>query len=288
MNATRLAVPSKCSTAALAFALLVGCSSQQARKAEGERPAAKEPSGSSPSQVLRGYKLHAPPPLSSAGDVPRFIDWAGASHRDEQEDGRKLLAAASANRAVAESFIKEIESSQRVDHSRALLVLALLGEMKSPVAEAYFREFAMRPLPERGTVIEGEIIEQTRQAELEGKAADGLAFLDTESSNRALMEIIARHPSKIVRAEAINAYLWNHGDGEEAKKALSRFVQKDDAILLDRVRRLTGETAETFNPKLDAFLRTHPEAVPPPPEKLPTARKPGERRPAYDAKPPAL
>jgi hypothetical protein len=101
-------------------------------------------------------------------------------------------------------------------------------------------------------------------------------------------EIIANHPSKIVRAEAINAYLWNHEDSDDARKFLSQYVRKDELILLDRVRRKTGENAESFNRKLDEFLKRHPEVVPPPPEKLEARQKPVGQRRAFDVKPPGF
>jgi HEAT repeat protein len=198
-----------------------------------------------------------------------------------------MVAAAAANKEIAQALVTEVERAQSIDHTRALLAMAVLGEMKSTVGEAYFREFAFRPLPETGTVIEGEIIEQTRQAMLQGKAADGLGYINSETSNAALLEIIAKHPSKIVRAEAINAYLWNHGDSADARDFLARRLRADDRILVDRVRRVSGETAASFNPKVVAFLKAHPEAVAPPPEKLPASAQPRVEPPkGFDAKPP--
>jgi hypothetical protein len=270
------------SVGALAVALLPGCQSAQFPK---DAPGAKTVGGPSPSEILKQYKQHSPPPLISGEDVPRFLDWAGASHVDEREDARKVIAAAG-NKDVVQALIKEVERVKTLDHPRALLALALLGETRSPAAQSFFVEFARRPLPTDGTIIEGEIIEQTRAAQLQAKAVDGLAYANNENSNKVVTEIIANHPSKIVRAEAINAYLWNHGDSDEARKLLSQYVRKDELILIDRVRRTTGETAESFNRKLDDFLKQHPDVVPPPPEKLDAVPKPAYQRRAFDVKPP--
>jgi hypothetical protein len=267
----------------IAVALLPSC---KRAKAPADAPGTTMAAGPRPSEILKSYKKHSPPALTSDNDVPRFLDWAGASHVDEREDARKVIAAVGNNKAVVQALIKEVERVKTVDHTRALLALALLGETRSPEAQAFFEEFAQRPLPTDGPVIEGEIIEQTRAAELEAKAVDGLAYANNESSNKVVTEIIANHPSKIVRAEAINAYLWNHEDSDDARKFLSQYVRKDELILLDRVRRKTGENAESFNRKLDEFLKRHPEVVPPPPEKLEARQKPvGQRRP-FDVKPP--
>jgi hypothetical protein len=271
------------STGLVVIATIAGC-----HRAQNVAPATNTPGGASPSILLKSYEVHSPPALSSASDVPRFLDWAGASHADERDDARKVLAEAASRPEVIDGFIKEIERVQTTDHTRALLALALLGETRNPTAQDFFAGFARRPLPTTGTVIEGEIIEQTRAAQLQAKAVDGLAYANTEASNRAVTQIIAEHPSKIVRAEAINAYLWNHGDSDEARKFLTQFVRKDELILLDRVRRDTGETADVFNRKLAAFLDKHPELAPPQPDKLSTTRGPGTRARAFDTQPPAF
>ncbi len=267
----------------IAVAPLPGC---KRAKAPTDEPGTKTAGGPRPSEILKGYKEHSPPPLTSGDDVPQFLDWAGASHVDEREDGRKAMAAAGNNKDVLQALIKEVERVKTLDHTRALLALALLGETRSPEAQAFFVEFAQRPLPTEGPVIEGEIIEQTRAAQLQAKAVDGLAYANNESSNKVVTEIIANHPSKIVRAEAINAYLWNHEDSDDARKLLSQYVRKDELILIDRVRRTTGENAESFNRKLDQFLKRHPEVVPPRPEKLEARQKPADQRRAFDVKPP--
>jgi hypothetical protein len=267
----------------IAVALLPGC---KRAKAPTDAPGTKAAGGPRPSEILKGYKKHSPPALTSDEDVTHFLDWAGASHVDEREDARKAIAAAGNNKAVVEGLIKEVERVKTLDHTRALLALALLGETRSPEAQAFFVEFAQRPLPTEGPVIEGEIIEQTRAAQLQAKAVDGLAYANNESSNKVVMEIIANHPSKIVRAEAINAYLWNHEDSDDARKLLSQYVRRDELILIDRVRRTTGENAESFNRKLDQFLKQHPDVVPPRPDKFEAKQKPVAQRKAFDAKPP--
>ena len=274
---------------AVAIATFLGCHrAEAAQVAAQDAPATGSPPGTSPSTLLQNYKLHAPPPLASATDVSGFLDWAGASHVDEREDARKAIAAVAEREDVLEALVKEVERVQTTDHTRALLALALLGETRSPTAQEFFANFARRPLPAEGTVIEGEVIEQTRAAQLQAKAVDGLAYANTKSTNGILTQIIAEHPSKIVRAEAINAYLWNHGDSDEARKFLSRYVRRDERILLDRVRRNTGEIAESFNSKLAQFLKQHPEAVPPPPEKLQTVQQPTEPVKTFAAQPPAF
>ena len=234
--------------------------------ADDSRPETGETAGPPPSEVLKDYKLHSPPKLSKAADVAAFIDWAAASHVDEAEDVQKVMAGVARNKEVLAALIAEVERVQTTDHPRAVIALGLLGETRSADAQAFFTAFVRRPLPDKGTEIEGEIVEQTLAAQLQGKAIDGLAFINSDSSNKVVTEVAGRHESRIVRAEAINAYLWNHGDSDEARARLAQVVRRDELVLIDRVRRDTGEKADTFDAKLDEFLKKHPELEAPKPE----------------------
>ena len=250
-------------------------------------PSARQATGASPRELLARYQAHSPPQLASAEQVGRFLDWVGASHVDEKEDARNAIVAAAGNQAVVQALIAEIERVKAADQSRALLALAILGETKNAKAQEFFTAFVWRTLPQQGTVIDGEIMEQTQAAQLQGKAIDGLAYINSDSANKVVLDVIAHHPSKIVRAEAINAYLWNHGDSVEARKTLSQFVRSDEAILLDRVRRVTGESAASFNAKLARFLKQHPEVIPPDPERSNAAATPAQPQ-GRSLPPPAL
>ena len=73
------------------------------------KPQAKEPAGPSPSSILAGRKLHNAPALAGAGDdarrsVASFIDCAGASLPEEQEDGRRMLEGARENKDFVTTF----------------------------------------------------------------------------------------------------------------------------------------------------------------------------------------
>jgi len=235
-------------------------------------PTSKEAPGPNPSTILAGRTLHSPPGLTAKGEeaakaVAAFIDWAGASLPEEQEDGRKALVAARDNADIVKAFTQEIANAQRTDHSRALLALALLGEMKSPAAEDFLRSFVNQPFPESGTKTEeGEILEQTALATLQAKAIDGLAYLHSKTADEEVLSQVQRHPSIIVRSEAISAYLWNQTNKDVGRRTLSQFVRKDEQRYLDQITRQAGERAASFNPKLEAYLKAHPEVVAPAPE----------------------
>jgi hypothetical protein len=238
----------------------------------GQAPQANQPAGPSPSKILADRTLHNPPPLNARGDdarraVTAFLDWAGASLPEEHEDGRKVLAGARENEDIVKAFAAEITQAQRTDHSRALLALSLLGEMGSPSAEEFLRQFVNQPFPESGTKTEeGEIVEQTALATLQAKAIDGLAYLNSPSANEEVLRQVGRHPSIIVRSEAISAYLWNQKDKEAARRTLLQHVRKGEERYIDQVIREEGESAASFNSKLEAYLKAHPDVAPPAPD----------------------
>jgi hypothetical protein len=241
-------------------------------------PSSKTEAGPLPSEILERRGQVKPPILSSSGEglqssVAAYINWAAASTQRDRETVRRGLAEVKGNRQIGEAFCEYARRARFTDHSRALVTLGLLGEMKGAAGEACFREFLAMPLPTQGTVVEGEIVERTALASLQAKAVDGLAYLRTPQADEEVLRLAREHPSRVVRAEAINAYLWNHGDSEEAKQALRKRAREDEAIFVDRVRWNTGEKAESFNRKLEVFLKAHPDAIAP----APTKRKEGEQ-----------
>jgi hypothetical protein len=204
------------------------------------------------------------PSLTGPEDVPAFISWAGASTADQRALAREIIASASKQDPIAKALIEQFGQAVYKDHSRALLILSILGEMRNPVGGEFLVDLIYWPLPETGTIAEGEIVERSSLEMLQAKAVDGVAYLGTFEADEKVLNIVAQHPSRTVRAEAIAAYLWNHGHSPDARQALSLYVREDEKIFLDRVSR-DGDDAKQFDAKLKAFLKAHPEVIPPAP-----------------------
>jgi hypothetical protein len=279
---------------------IMRCAAHAGGDEKTKRPDTNAPPGPRPSEILAGRQLHQPPPLETAADVEKFVDWASSSAVEEREDGRAVIAKASGNMEIAQALIGMIESTQQTDHSRTLIELAILGEMRNPLGVQFLYDFATRPLPTTGTLVEGEILENTAQAMLQAKATHGLAYWRGEGGDFAVLSLVENHPSRIVRAEAVSAFLFNQGDSPEGrdralaaiKKRLSRIqypTQADqlEVLFVDRVRRVAGESAAIFNAKLAAYLRLHPEAFPPDPVKGGKTAAP-KTSPSFDEQPPPL
>jgi hypothetical protein len=241
--------------------------------AQSERPISTDPAGASPSILYRERILHQAPILIGTGaeaqrNAMAFLDWASFSTEDEREDARRALAEAQGNREIAQAFCDEANRTYREDFSRAQVALALLGEMRSTTGEACMNTLLAQPLPTKGTEVEGEIVEQTQLAMLQAQAVEGLAWLRSSSGDEAVLRAAGGNPHVVVRAAAVNAYLWNHGDTTEAKQTVLRYVRTTEAIFVDRVRREPGESATSFNAKLATFRKAHPELEAPAPERL--------------------
>jgi hypothetical protein len=206
--------------------------------------------------------LLASPNIPATESVPRFIDWASRSGTDQRENVRKLIVAAAKSSDAAEELCREIFEIQNSDHSRSLIMLSVLGEMRNPDGEKCLIRFVHQPFPTQGTMVNGEIIEQTTLGTLQGKAVDGLAYAGTETGDREVLWAAGAHPSLIVRAEAINAYLWNHHDSRSAHAALLKVVRPGEASFLDRPRHEPGMNRDQFNGKLTAYAKKHPAPKP--------------------------
>jgi hypothetical protein len=172
-----------------------------------------------------------------------------------------VIAAASGDSKVALELCRELREMQNADHSRTLIILSVLGEIRNPAGEKCLILFLHQPFPTRGTIVNGEIIEQTTLGTLQGKAVDGLAYAHSKTADHEVLWAAGSHPSRIVRAEAINAYLWNHQDSQSARAALLKVVRPEERDFLDRPRH-DGMTRDEFNDKLRVYAEKHPAAQP--------------------------
>jgi hypothetical protein len=234
-----------------------------------------------PPKLKFTVELPSPPLLADPNrppgeSVPVFIDWAGRSGINQREEGRKIIADAHSNPAVAQELCRQIAAHQRTDFSRTLIELSVLGEMRNEEGEECLVKFLRQPFPREGTVVNGEIVEQTTLGSLQSKAVDGLAYARTKSGDREVLWAAGSHPSRIVRAEAINVYLWNRKDSDEARETLEKVVRPDEHIFLNRPRYQPEMSREEFNERLEAYAKEHPAPKP-------SRRAPGKLTPAQGA-----
>jgi hypothetical protein len=225
--------------------------------------------GPSPASIYQSYVQHNPPPLNATGagaaaQVAAFIVWAGNSLPNEREDGRGVLAGATSNADIANALIAQYNAAVSADPGLALLILSLLGELKSNAGEAFLITITQQSLPTTGTLADGEILERTVLEELQSQAVDGIAYRNTSTGNTEVLRLAQQSTSFSVRAEAVRAYLFNNPSTGRA--TLSSLLATSDLVLLDRVEHGPDQTSTTsFDDQLAGFLDGHPELVPPNP-----------------------
>ena len=264
-------------------------------------PGSVQAAGPSPSTFL----VELPPPsLSASGAaalpaVQAFVDWAGASTVPQREVGRAVIASASSNDDVARALVAIGQAALSTDHSRALLVIAIAGELRNGVTADFLREvlaIPLPPLPSANSInvapqeFEGENPERSSIEALQSKAVQGLAYLREGSkvgisgSLREVLDLASKHPSQAVRAEAARAFLFNYpGSQAEAQAVLIGLLRKGEELFAEPLEKLPGESAEAFNFKLALYLRRHPDLLPPDPIAGHEELKPGGN---FDATPP--
>ncbi len=242
-------------------------------------PETTAPAGERPSEIVKQLAAQKPPALAGTGadakkSVAAYIDWAAASTSEQADLVRRAVAEAGKNREIMGAFCEEAFAAQREDHSRALVVLALIGEARSKYGEECLVKFMAIPLPDKGTVVDGEIVEQTALATLQAKAIDGLAYLKSDTGDKMVFEAISKHPSRIVRAEAIAAYLWNHDGSDKAKEALKPYVHKDETDLPGPGHPGGGRKEGILQPEARGVPQGPPGDAAPAPTKAQPGKKP--------------
>ena len=107
-----------------------------------------------------------------------------------------------------------------------------------------------QPFPASGTrTQEGEILQQTSLATLQAKAIDGLAYLQSRRADEEVLNQVQKHPSIIVRSEAISAYLWNQKDKAVARRTLLQFSPAaGEERYLDQITREAGRAGSVVQP----------------------------------------
>jgi len=232
--------------------------------AKGQPPLVPPPQD--PGPPLVAPPVRQPPKMKGTGEsIEAFIAWAVASTGAERELGRAAIASAAAEPKNVTLLGEQLMAWYQADVGRALVILAILGEMRTPDTEKQLASFMALQAKPSGVVVEGADPAVAGLGMLQSKAVDGLAYQGSKSADKLVLTVAAQHPDLAVRSEAMVAYLHNHGNTEAARKAVLSAVRPDEARYVDRVVKLPGDDIGTFDQKVGAYLAAHPEAIPPKP-----------------------
>ncbi|MCI0690845.1 hypothetical protein L0337_02440 [candidate division KSB1 bacterium] len=223
------------------------------------------PNRSKPTNYLTAYTFVRQIRLT-ATTIPSFIEVASRSDSAVHLKIREKIDNARQDSTLLPPLFDEFDKARANDFGKSLIILGIIGELKNPQATGRLLALINEQLPPEkdaghGALSQREVIEM-----LQSKAVEGLAYLRTRTSDSLTLSIIQKHPSVAVRATAIDAYLYNHGDSLEAKQRLRTRVRPEDRPFLDRVRRTSAISREDFDKGLSRFYQLHPEAVAPEPQ----------------------
>jgi len=222
----------------------------------------------------------------SVNTVDQFIAWANRSNTTDRLRVRDEIVKAREDSKVLAPLFERLEQAGKNDMGTSLIILGIIGELKNPASIGDLEKFIWQPLPDEQIVGHGALGDRDLLEMLQSKAVEGMAYLQTEEADRMTLRVISEHPSGAVRSAAIDAYLFNHEDSNQAKEELIRIVQGGDVLFLDRVRRVRSGNREKFNEGLVRFYQLHPEATPPPPEKAPESARSDRGRVDVPLEPP--
>lgn len=220
-----------------------------------------------------------PPPLvdkilGARASVARFVSWAIEAKSSQKPIARDAVSAVARNPEIVEALFEEANDYRHKDPIRSLVALALLGEMRSPYGAKYLTAFLALPhAPIENAVTPASGIATTKHGplptwdqHLTARAVDGLAYLKTPEAYKQVLSTVHDGYTLYVRGLAADAYIWNHGDSEEARKEVDAHLRPGESWIRDRFRRDDDETGQSVDAKIQQWMTKHPELTPPMPK----------------------
>jgi hypothetical protein len=253
---------------------LASCASLPPRSADDAPPRFPGPLSPSPPPV---------PVALTVQTIDAFLVWAQTVPVAQRDVIVQQIAPAAGNDQVVDALTQRLLTFPVMDLGRHLMLLSTLGQMRNPRAIDPLIKFVsytgpmFPPLPEAAGKESTFVSVLDYRALLQARAAEMLAYIGGRGLD-ATLDIAGKHATREVRIAAIDAYLFNQNDSEDARAALRRVVPAADAKLIGLPRRTKDMDRKTFDERVRAFYEQHPEEIPPVP--IPG---PGERPPTLPA-----
>lgn len=156
---------------------------------------------------------------------------------------------------IVDSLIDYYYAFPAPEYEKRMMTIGLIGELQRTDAMPFFDRIIWNSLWLRQPIAEGpvprELIEMIRV-----KAVHGLAYLRTDESDGAIIDVMQFHDSFSIRITAIDSYMWNKRDSEEAAQQLYIALPTDLHKFVQRPRFRQGMDRAEFNAQLDAWQNT--------------------------------
>lgn len=217
----------------------------------------------SPSQILVLQLEILNTPVTDV--VRQFVDQAAASSINEADAVRASLNEVSGNDEVADALLAEVNASiSSGDNERAVVATRLLGSQRNEEGLSHLMSLVELPVPEVGTIVDGQILESARLGAIQTAAVSGIGYMRSAQSNAYLLSVAQSHDLATVRAEAAFSYVYNNGSTPQAREQVREYLDPGESSFADRIGRFELSGAE-FDAQLDAYYTAHPEDLPPEP-----------------------
>jgi len=226
--------------------------------------------GKLPAVTFTPLAKQTPVPLG-VSTVDQFVEWVATMPASQVEDVKAQIAAVKSDPKVVYAVAAGLSFRNPGSYGRQLIYLSILGEMQNERALGPLQSY----LNSRDCLVYEEVV-AVRAAPngpktsmfdgctgLKARAVSMISHLNSRAATAVALNAINEHPSRTVRMNAIDAYLYNNGDSPEAI-ATAKQRAKPDEVKFVGLPRLSPDTSrQDFEARLTSFYTEHPEEQPP-------------------------
>lgn len=235
---------------------------------ESHAPSAQDPvDAAPPGEGTQDFSM-PPAPQLAAATLEDFLAWAVSVRQGAVDHVRSAIAEAADRRdeTLVIALTDELHSLPVEDVSRHMVLLATIGELRDARLSQALESFVWRAELVREPYLadgRGCSFEVRSDVMLRSRAAEMLAYLASDDADSRTLRIAEAHPEPAVRAAAVDAYLFNHGDTEDALRRVQAVVRADDASRVGVPRFTRDIDPDEFAAAVEEFYRRHPDQLPP-------------------------
>lgn len=199
-----------------------------------------------------------------AAELPRILEELRAARGSDRESAEAAIAALALQPRIVDALSSRYAAIAPDSYVERRLVVGVMGALRRPDALGRLVQLAMAPLPPAPQKPKTHVVTRRTEEEMvEARAVDGIAYLRTPAAFAAVRQIALQHESRFVRIEAIDAYLWNHGDSPEAIRELRSLVPAAERRYVGMPRFAPGTDAAEFSQKLRRQRQAAPQGPQP-------------------------
>jgi hypothetical protein len=249
--------------AALMLGVLAGCNFARPPAPENQPPLPKPPllddeSNANPRTDLSAIVQTIPenaPKWQMDDLLDRFMP---EFFRVRSGDMQQVIAAVAILRdqpSIVASLVDYYYAFRAPEYEKRMMTIGLIGELQRTDAMPFFDRIIWNSLWLRQPIAEGPVPRELKEM-IRVKAVHGLAYLRTDEADQAIIDVMQYHDSIAIRITAIDSYMWNKRDSEEAAQQLYIALPTDLHKFVQRPRFRRGMDRAAFNAQLETWRKT--------------------------------